>query len=98
MTVHLPEDLERYVQSQVLNGHFVSADAAIAEAVRLLQQRRQSASFLSKSLTEEEFEQKIHQAGLLGSVPPRTASAPSHFKPISIAGAPLSETVIHERR
>jgi putative addiction module CopG family antidote len=39
MTIHLPEDLERFIQAQLHSGHFTSADAAIAEAVRLL--RRQ---------------------------------------------------------
>ena len=39
MTIHLPGDLERYVQAQVHNGRFASADDAIAEAVRLLRQR-----------------------------------------------------------
>jgi Arc/MetJ-type ribon-helix-helix transcriptional regulator len=39
MTIHLPEDLERFVQAQVHDGRFESADDAIAEAVRLLRQR-----------------------------------------------------------
>jgi Arc/MetJ-type ribon-helix-helix transcriptional regulator len=36
MTIHLPEDLERFVQAEVARGHFASEDDAIAEAVRLL--------------------------------------------------------------
>ena len=39
MTIHLPDDLERFVRAQVHSGHFASEDDAIAEAVRLL--RRQ---------------------------------------------------------
>jgi putative addiction module CopG family antidote len=39
MTIHLPEDLERYLQTQVQTGRFASENEAIAEAVRLLQQR-----------------------------------------------------------
>src|SRR6266446_4963827 len=38
MTIHLPEELERYVQAKVLSGHFASEDEAISAAVRLLRQ------------------------------------------------------------
>ena len=37
MTIHLPEDLERYVRLKVASGRFASEDEAISEAVRLLQ-------------------------------------------------------------
>jgi antitoxin ParD1/3/4 len=36
MTFHLPEDLERFVQTKVQSGRFASEDEAITEAVRLL--------------------------------------------------------------
>ncbi|HLN33190.1 MAG TPA: hypothetical protein VK395_36000 [Gemmataceae bacterium] len=36
MTIHLPEDLERFVQAKVQSGRFASEDDAISEAVRLL--------------------------------------------------------------
>jgi antitoxin ParD1/3/4 len=36
MTFHLPEDLERFVQTKVQSGRFASQDEAITEAVRLL--------------------------------------------------------------
>jgi putative addiction module CopG family antidote len=39
MTIHLPEDLERYVQMKVRSGRFASQDEAIGEAVRLLPQK-----------------------------------------------------------
>jgi Arc/MetJ-type ribon-helix-helix transcriptional regulator len=39
MTIHLPDDLERFLRAEVHRGHFASEDDAIAEAVRLL--RRQ---------------------------------------------------------
>jgi putative addiction module CopG family antidote len=42
MTIHLPEDLERFIQSQVHLGRFDSADEAMSEAVRLLRQRLMS--------------------------------------------------------
>lgn len=42
MTTHLPEDLERFVHAKVKSGRFTSADQAITEAVRLLQQREEA--------------------------------------------------------
>jgi putative addiction module CopG family antidote len=39
MTIHLPDDLERFIRAEVHSGHFASEDDAVAEAVRLL--RRQ---------------------------------------------------------
>ncbi len=36
MTIHLPEDLERYIQANVQSGRFASERDAITEAVRLL--------------------------------------------------------------
>ena len=41
MTIHLPEDLERFIHAKVRSGQFASEDAALAEAVRLLRQRDQ---------------------------------------------------------
>jgi putative addiction module CopG family antidote len=48
MNVHLPEDLQHYVQSEVQCGRFASEQDAIEEAVRLLRQRQPA------SLTAEE--------------------------------------------
>lgn len=42
MTVHLPEDLERYVQAKVQSGRFSSSDEAISAALRLLRQREEA--------------------------------------------------------
>jgi putative addiction module CopG family antidote len=44
MTIHLPEDLERYVQMKVRSGRFASEDELIGEAVRLLRQKEEAAS------------------------------------------------------
>jgi putative addiction module CopG family antidote len=101
MTVHLPEDLERYVRSQVQSGYFASEDEAIAEAVRLLRQLN-PAPMLPRAgpLSEEELDRQLLQSGFLGSVPSRTAGSSTRrdFQPIPVAGEPLSETVIRERR
>ncbi len=100
MTIHLPEELERYLRSEVQSGHFKSEVEAISAAVRLLQHRRQETSGPPQPLTEEEFDQKMIQAGFLGSIPPLPNDmAPTRdFQPTSIQGQPLSETIIHERR
>jgi putative addiction module CopG family antidote len=42
MTIHLPEDLERYVQMKIRSGRFASEDEAIGEAVRLLRQKEEA--------------------------------------------------------
>ena len=34
MIIYLPEDLQRYVQSEVQSGRFASPDEAITEALR----------------------------------------------------------------
>ena len=101
MTIHLPEDLQRYIQATVLNGRFASEDEAIAEAVRLLKQRDQEFQpSPQKPLTEEEFEQHLVETGLMSAVPPPRDPARSRrdFEPVVIEGEPLSETIIRERR
>jgi Arc/MetJ-type ribon-helix-helix transcriptional regulator len=99
MTIHLPEELERYVRSAVASGHFASEDEAIADAVRAWVLRRTGKSAAPTPLTEDQLEQQLTQTGLL-ALPSRQAAAPSHsvFPPIPIQGEPLSETVIRERR
>lgn len=100
MTIHLPEDLERYVQGQVHSGRFASPDDAIAEAVRLLRQRLQGQAAGNGPLSEDEWEKRLIKAGILQG--PRPSGSPAiarqDYDPIQIQGEPLSETVIHERR
>jgi len=40
MTIQLPKDVESSINAEVLNGHFASADEAIAEAWRKYLERR----------------------------------------------------------
>ena len=40
MTIHLPADLERSIELAANSGRFASVDDAMAEAVRLLLQRK----------------------------------------------------------
>jgi Arc/MetJ-type ribon-helix-helix transcriptional regulator len=98
VTIHLPEDLERFVQAEVSLGHFASEEEAIAQAVRLLQQRRQLQA-RARPLSEDEWEQSLLQSGLLTNIPARPAAgARREFQPVKIQGEPLSETIIRERR
>lgn len=101
MTIHLPEDLERYVRNQVQSGYFASEDEAITEAVRLLRQMKPAPTpARSRALTEEELDRQLLQSGFLGSVPSRQAGTTTRrdFQPIAVAGEPLSQTVTGERR
>jgi Arc/MetJ-type ribon-helix-helix transcriptional regulator len=100
MDVHLPEDLQEYVQSEVLCGHFASEQDAIEEAVRLLRLRRQPNIIQPNPLTQEQLEQQLLETGFLGSIPPPRTAASSRreFQPVPIEGEPLSETIIRERR
>ena len=99
MTIHLPEDLERYVQAEVTQGHFASEEDVITQAVRLLRQRGQEPQAQAKPLSEDEWEQRLLQSGLLAHIPPRSAAGVRRaFQPVRIQGEPLSETIIRERR
>ncbi|MDR3639559.1 MAG: hypothetical protein P4L84_37505 [Isosphaeraceae bacterium] len=100
MTIHLPEDLERFLRTALDCGRFTSEDEAIAEAVRLLRERDQSpASAVARPVTEEEFRRHLLKIGLMSQVPEGGDGAEdADDEPIVIEGEPLSETVIRERR
>jgi putative addiction module CopG family antidote len=98
MTIHLPEDVERYVCSQVQCGRFASPDEAIIEAVRRLRQAECDLS-LRIPPTEAEFKRQLLASGLMTSLPTPADPAPRPtFPPVAIEGEPLSETIIRERR
>ena len=58
MTIHLPEDAERYVHSQVQSGRFGSPDEMIAEAVRRLREAEQEPP-PRRPPTEAEFKRQL---------------------------------------
>ena len=98
MTFQLPNDLERYVHSQVQCGRFASPDEAIAEAVRRLRQKEQE-STVRRPPTEAEFKRQLLASGLMTSLPtPADPATRPSFRPLAIEGEPLSETIIRERR
>jgi hypothetical protein len=51
-------------------------------------------------MTEEEFEQRLLEKGIISSIPPRIRDAEfyANRKLIEVKGKPLSETIIEERR
>ena len=99
MTIHLPDDLERFVRAEVSLGHFASEEEALTQAVRLLRQRGQELQAKARPLSEDEWEQQLLQSGLLASIPSRPAAGTRReFQPVKIQGEPLSETIIRERR
>ena len=99
MILHLPEDLEHFVQAEVSSGHFASEEEAITQAVRLLRQRGHELQAQATPLSEAEWQRQLLQSGLLASIPARPATgARREFQPVKIEGEPLSETIIRERR
>jgi Arc/MetJ-type ribon-helix-helix transcriptional regulator len=98
MTIQLPENLERSIREAVRGGQFASMDEAIAEAVRLLLERKVPPS-INKPLTPDELNRQLLEAGLLSHIPTRPDPATyREFSPIVVEGEPLSETIIRERR
>jgi putative addiction module CopG family antidote len=99
MTIHLPEDLERYVGSEVQSGRFASPDEAIIEALHLLRQKKQEEQPQRQPVSSDEVNRQLLEAGLLSQIPPRPdPETYQEFAPIVIQGEPLSETIIRERR
>lgn len=51
-------------------------------------------------MTEEEFEQHLYEKGIIGKPPPPITdfSRYDNYKPITVTGEPISETIIKERR
>ncbi len=66
MTIQLPEDLARYVQNEVVSGHFASEQEAITEAVRVLRQRQQQTAVQGKPLYRGRAGTPAGGIGLLG--------------------------------
>ena len=80
--------------------------AQVLEEVKTLSpdEQRQLRDKLDEWLRQERLENRLEwmlcEAGLLSDAkPPRTASASSRrFEPVAVKGAPVSETIIAERR
>jgi Arc/MetJ-type ribon-helix-helix transcriptional regulator len=112
MTIHLPEDLERFVHDAVRTGRYARTDDVIRDALTRLRQdmpakpapakpsaKRTKATPPKKKMTEAEFDQHLLKIGLLSQLPDTTADYDDPDDvPVKIKGEPLSETIIRERR
>lgn len=95
MTIQLPDNLEQSVQALVSGGRFASVDEAMAEAARLLIRQVPS---VPKPLSKEAFHRRLLEEGVISRLPDPSQDTDDDDEPVTIAGEPLSETVIRERR
>ena len=112
MTIHLPEDLKRFVHNAVRGGRYAHEDDVILDALTRLRKtmpedaakpdhrtKRARTAKRKKPLTPEEFDQHLLNIGLMSQLPDTDADFDDpDDQPIDIKGEPLSETVIRERR
>ena len=107
MTIHLPEDLQRYVHDQVLAGHFRSEDDVILDALARHRQAQQPSAKVNaqpdltpEEMADQDMQRRLLQAGIISEIkpPPRLLPARERFTPVPITGEPISETIIRERR
>jgi Arc/MetJ-type ribon-helix-helix transcriptional regulator len=98
MTIHLPQDVERSINAEVMSGHFASADDAIAEEWRsYLEQRRQTPP--GKATRQDELHRQMIADGLLSQLPNAADDIDDEQEEtVEIEGEPLSETIIRELR
>ena len=73
---------------------FIRTRIGDMEIVVVSEDRRQAED---GDVSEEEIEQQLAREGLI-RVPPTTRRSRNEFKPIDIAGKPISEMIIEERR
>ncbi len=104
MTIHLPEDLARFIHDAVRTGRYAREDDVIRDAVGRLRQALQEAdetgepSRQGKPLTKQELQRHLTEIGLLDQPPETTAApAPPADELIDAEGDVVSERVIRER-
>jgi Arc/MetJ-type ribon-helix-helix transcriptional regulator len=95
LTVHLPEDLEKYLRAAVESGQFASIDAAVDLALRRLLKPPPEGL-----RTEEELHRYMYEIGMITQLPQKGVDLDDDDEEelIEIEGEPLSETIIRERR
>jgi len=112
MTIHLPDDLERFVHDAVRAGRYAGEEDVIRDALTRLRQAMPEDTAMSdlrtnraqpakqkKTLTKEEFHRHLVEIGLMSQLPNTDADFEDpDDQLIDIKGEPLSETVIRERR
>ena len=75
MTVHLPEDLQRYVHDQVLAGRFRSEDDVILDALARHRQAQQPSAkanaqpdLTSEEMADQDMQRRLLEAGIISGV------------------------------
>ena len=97
MTIHLPADWERYVHEQVQAGRYRSEDEVILDALR--RHKQEQPQLAKPTISEEAFLKQLVELGLMSQLPDADADVDDPTdQPISIAGEPISETIIRDRR
>jgi hypothetical protein len=95
MEIHVTEQVQRALEAKAAEGHF----ASVHDYVQALLHREALQGTASSGNDLDRFHQELRQAGLLLShneTPLLLADEP--FEPVTIAGLPLSATIIGERR
>ena len=104
MTIHLPEELARFIHDAVKSGRYASEDDVIRDAVSRLRQTLQQgddaatsdfdAASQGKALTKQEFHRHLVDIGLMNEVP---QSGPTPSATAETEEEILSERMIRER-
>jgi putative addiction module CopG family antidote len=108
MTIHLPEDLERFVLDVVRTGRYAHEDDVIRDALIRLQQATPEGAETpvenaepgrqGKPLTKEVFHRHLVELGLLSQPPDTNAHCNDpDDQLIDTQGEIISETIIRER-
>jgi Arc/MetJ-type ribon-helix-helix transcriptional regulator len=113
MTLHLTEDLERFVRDAVRAGLYAGEEDVIRDALIRLRQSlppapntpardrkaTRRAKPEGKPVTPAELNRRLLASGLVMQLPDPTEDIDdSEDFPVEIHGEPLSETIIRERR
>lgn len=99
MAMHLPKDVERSIQAAVRSGRFASVDDAMVAAWRAFQRSTlQTEQVAAQSITPDELNRRLLADGLISRLPDPEQDVDDDDVPLTIAGEPLSETIIRERR
>ncbi len=106
-TVHLSEDLKRFLNDAVSSGRYASTDSVIQDALGRLRESlaisdsqvdsKRSSTSPDKTLTKQEFQRQLQQIGLLGDSSVRETAAGSDQTDPTDDPDILSEAMIRER-
>jgi putative addiction module CopG family antidote len=105
MTIHLPEELARFIHDAVRTGRYAREDDVIRDAVSRLRQTLQEGDDAGsqdsdparqgKALTKQEFHRHLVDIGLMNQVP--ESASKSSAAPVDEEEEILSERMIRER-